>query len=368
MTRPRPPHLHREVTRHRKPVWYVRIGRGPRIRIRADYGTPEFDAEYQAALSGNKTARNRTVTAGTLAWLIERFRETPAWLSLSPATRKKRENIFRQIIESAGRQPYAAIREANIAAGRDRRGKTPHQARAFIDTMRCLYAWAKQAGFVRVDPAAEVKYPTIKSGEGFPIWTDTDVAAYEKRWPIGTKERVWFDVLSYTGLRRGDAVRLGKQHVRDGEAIITTEKSGGKVEVIIPLHLFPALIETLRVGPTGDLHFIVGANGKPMAKDSFGNAFHFACRAAGIKKSAHGLRKYAATKAAEAGANIWQLNAMFGWTGTKMASHYTQAADRKRLGREGFKKLTNQSAGEQKTGSKRSDERQQYNSVCRPEP
>src|SRR6516164_1464270 len=282
MTRPRPPHLHREVTRHRKPVWYVRIGKGPRIRIRADYGTPEFDAEYQAALSGNKTARNRTVTAGTLAWLIERFRETPAWLSLSPATRKKRENIFRQIIESAGRQPYAAIREANIAAGRDRRGKTPHQARAFIDTMRCLYAWAKQAGFVRVDPAAEVKYPTIKSGEGFPIWTDTDVAAYEKRWPIGTKERVWFDVLSYTGLRRGDAVRLGKQHVRDGEAIITTEKSGGKVEVIIPLHLFPALIETLRAGPTGDLHFIVGTNGKPMTKESFGNAFHFACRAAGI--------------------------------------------------------------------------------------
>jgi integrase len=100
-------------------------------------------------------------------------------------------------------------------------------------------------------------------------------------------------VLSYTGLRRGDAVRLGKQHVREGEAVITTEKSGGKVEVIIPLHLFPALIETLRVGPTSDLHFICGANGKPMTKESFGNMFRDACRAAGIKRSAHGLRKLA---------------------------------------------------------------------------
>src|SRR5262245_48617991 len=133
MSRPRPPHLHREFTRHKKPVWYVRVSKGQRIRLRADYGTPEFDAEYQAALSGNKTARNRTVTAGTLAWLIERFRETPAWLSLSPATRSKRENIFRQIIESAGRQPFMAIREADIAAGRDRRGTTPFQARHFLD-------------------------------------------------------------------------------------------------------------------------------------------------------------------------------------------------------------------------------------------
>jgi integrase len=134
--------------------------------------------------------------------------------------------------------------------------------------MRGLYAWAKEAGFVKFDPAVSVKYPTLKSGEGFPVWTDSDVAAYEAPWPIGTKERVWFDVLSYTGLRRGDAVRLGKQHVREGEAVITTEKNGSKVEVIILLHLFPALIETLRVGPTGDLAFVCGANGKPITKDS----------------------------------------------------------------------------------------------------
>src|SRR5215469_290086 len=124
MPRPRPPHLHRETTRHKRPVWYVRVGKGPRIRIRADYGTPEFDAQYQAAINGEVKSRRQHATAGSLQWLIERFRETPAWLSLSPATRKKRENIFHQIIASAGRQPFTAIREADIATGRDRRGKT----------------------------------------------------------------------------------------------------------------------------------------------------------------------------------------------------------------------------------------------------
>jgi hypothetical protein len=48
MPRPRPPYLSREVTRHGTPVWYVRRD-GKRIRLRAEYGTPEFDAEYQAA-------------------------------------------------------------------------------------------------------------------------------------------------------------------------------------------------------------------------------------------------------------------------------------------------------------------------------
>ena len=46
-----------------------------------------------------------------------------------------------------------------------------------------------------------------------------------ERWPIGTRQRVWLDVLIYTGLRRGDAVRFGRQHVRDGIATIKTEKT-----------------------------------------------------------------------------------------------------------------------------------------------
>jgi hypothetical protein len=41
------------------------------------------------------------------------------------------------------------------------------------------------------------------------MWTEEEMAAYERCWPIGTRQRVWLDVLAYTGLRRGDAVRGG---------------------------------------------------------------------------------------------------------------------------------------------------------------
>jgi integrase len=64
-----------------------------------------------------------------------------------------------------------------------------------------------------------------------------------------------------------------------------------------------------------------------MTKESFGNAFSDACRKAGVNKSAHGLRKIGATRAANNGATVAQLNAIFGWTGSKMASLYTQTAE-----------------------------------------
>ena len=123
----------------------------------------------------------------------------------------------------------------------------------------------------------------------------------------------------------------------DGVASLRTEKSQGEVEVTIPL--LPPLVEALRVGPTAELAFICGSNGKPMTKESFGNAFREACRAAGVAKAAHGVRKIGATRAANNGATVSQLEAIFGWRGGRMASHYTQSADRRRLAREAINKM-----------------------------
>ncbi|MGB3659815.1 MAG: hypothetical protein WBA14_18030, partial [Pseudolabrys sp.] len=50
------------------------------------------------------------------AWLIERYRETGDWTDLSPATRRNRENHFKQVIKTAGDKPYRAITQAVIVA------------------------------------------------------------------------------------------------------------------------------------------------------------------------------------------------------------------------------------------------------------
>jgi integrase len=125
--------------------------------------------------------------------------------------------------------------------------------------------------------------------------------------------------------------------------VLRTEKSQGEMIVTIPI--LPILQRTLDAGPTGDLAFICGKRGKPFTKESFGNEFKDACKAAGLSnRSAHGCRKIAATRAAEAGATVAQLNAIFGWKGTAMASLYTEAADRRRLALEAMAKVQGASA------------------------
>jgi integrase len=335
MPRPRPPHLIREVTRHGRTVWFVRVGHGPRIRLREPYGSPEFAAEYQDALAGKLTTRPQTATAGTLAWLFERYRETGAWKDLSAATRKQRENIMVGVFKTAGATPCSKITRVAIVAGRDRRAETPAQARNFLDAMRGLFRWALDAGHIGADPTQGVANPARPKNGGFPVWTEDDVARYEARWPIGTKERVWLAVLLFSGLRRGDAVKLGRQHVRDGVATVRTEKTGA----VVTLPILPALDDVLRAGPVGELTFICGERRQSLTKESFGNLFRDACHAAGVEKSAHGVRKAGATRAAENGATTAELNALFGWTGEAMSGLYTKSADRVRLAKGAISKL-----------------------------
>ena len=79
-----------------------------------------------------------------------------------------------------------------------------------------------------------------------------------------------------------------------------TEKTG--TPVTIPL--LPELAEIIAVSKTGDLAFIATVTGTPMTKESFGNWFRDACKAAGVPGSAHGLRKAGATRAANNGATV----------------------------------------------------------------
>ena len=175
-------------------------------------------------------------------------------------------------------------------------------------------------------PLGGVDDPSRPQSDGFAPWSEDDIAVYESRWPVGTRQRVWLDVLIYTGLRRGDAVRFGRQHVRNGVGTIKTEKTG--TEVTLPI--LPVLDATLKAGPCGDLTFIAGENGRPLTKESFGNLFRKACRDAGLhNRSAHGLRKSAATRAADAGATVAELEAIFGlFSGGHVAKHEHRARAR----------------------------------------
>ena len=340
MPRPRPPHLHRLTSRHGKITWYVQLRRGaPRIRIRAEYGTTAFNEAYAAAI---RTAPTRPVpkirtAAGTVEWAWISYKQSSAWKALSGATQRQRDNIMKHVIEAAGSEQVKNIGPSDISDGVEHRADTPSQAKNFLQTMSQFFGWLVDSKKVPYNPTVGIKVKRKKT-QGFLPWTYEDVLAYEKRWPLGTRERVMLDVYMYTGLRRGDAARVGPGHVNGNTISLATEKSQGQTAVHLPM--LDALKRTLEAGPTGKLSFICKEDGLPYVKESLGNMFKDACVAAGVKdKSAHGLRKAAATRAAENGATAHELMAIFGWIDIKEAEIDTRAADRKRLAAQAMSKL-----------------------------
>jgi integrase len=328
MPRPRPPHLHREITRHGKASWYFRRGRGKRIRLPDAYGSPEFEEAYSAALTGQPAPGRRTgPTEGSFSWGLELYRRSQAWALLSLATRRQRENIFKGIEAAVGSSRLADWRRGDIVAGRDKRSDRPAAARHFVEALRGFFRWSVEAGLTRADPTDGVKVAKLRT-DGFAVWTEEDIGAFRGRWPLGTRERLAFELLLGTGFRRGDAARVGRPHLaRDGVIRLMTEKTGERVSVVIP----PELVAAIAAGPCGELTFIAGERGRPMTKESFGNWFREACDAAGVKKSAHGIRKSAATADALDGYTETELDAKYGWRGQRMASLYTRTANRERL-------------------------------------
>ena len=60
---------------------------------------------------------------------------------------------------------------------------------------------------------------SLPQSEGWPAWTDKDCAKFEKRWPLGTHQRLAYEIMRWTGLRIRDAVRLGPEHVKQLKAV-----------------------------------------------------------------------------------------------------------------------------------------------------
>jgi hypothetical protein len=72
------PHLHRQITRHGRTVWYFRRGHGRRVRMRGEYGSEAFLAAYAALLTG------ASASDGVLMRALRAANELGAsWLTLA---------------------------------------------------------------------------------------------------------------------------------------------------------------------------------------------------------------------------------------------------------------------------------------------
>jgi integrase len=342
MTRIRLAYIHRFRDRHGKARHYVRRTGFKPVPLPGQPGTEEFMAAYAAAMNGETAVRlevgaSRTA-AGTVNAAIASYYSSAAFLALATETQGNRRAILERFREEHGDKRIAMLEQRHLMAMLA--VKKPHAAKNWLKALRGLLQHAVAAHLRPDNPTAGIKLARRKRSDGFPTWTQEHIAAFRACHVLGTRARLALELLAGTGQRRGDVVRMGRQHVREGVLSIRQSKTGNLVE--IPIHKLPELVEAIAAMPAGDhLTYLTTDSGKPFTAAGFGNWFRDRCKEAGLPTGyvAHGLRKASATRQADAGGTEHELMAWHGWTSISEAERYTKAADRRRLAQSVVAKL-----------------------------
>ena len=333
-----------DTDRHGNVRVYVRR-HGRKIRIRETPGTEAFMAAFRAALVGARfptagQSKRRSLNTGSLRWLVERYYQAAEYRQLGKGTRRARRGILDGLCEVHGDKPFAVMEPRHVRNLRDEKADFPEGANSRVKALRQVFTWAVEAGHADRNPAREVPYLRPTNPDGFHTWTVEEVRQFEDRHPIGTKARLVLALFLYTGARRSDAVRLGRQMERAGSLCFKETKGQAQRVKEREIPILPELRSVLDATRSGHLTYLTTAFGKPYTPAGFGNWFRRRCDEAGLRHcSAHGLRKAGATIAADNGATEHQLMAIFGWDSPKQAALYTRKANRKRLAAEAMHKL-----------------------------
>jgi integrase len=245
-------------------------------------GTPwseDFMRQYAAALEGTKVQASdigvdRTLPH-TLGALIKTYLD-PASTSLlktrAAETQRTQRNILENFGEEHGHKPLyrtekngrrtMMLSSEHMQAIVNGKASTPFAQRNFLNTVRVMFQWAKKEGRIPDNPTSGVTREKIKT-TGYKTWSEAEIERFETKHPIGTKARLAFALLLYTGQRRSDIVNLGRQHVYDNVLIIDQVKTEGGEEAHLEIPLHPRLAEIIAATPmVGVKTFMVTHYGK----------------------------------------------------------------------------------------------------------
>jgi integrase len=324
-------------------------------------GTPwseDFMRQYAAALDGVKAQTSNvgagrtvdgTVNALVAAYLDPLSKSSP-FKTGRAETKRTRRNILENFRKAHGDKPLyrsdisgrktMLLTREHLQRIVNEKASTPFAQRNFLNTLRAMFRWAAKEGRIPDDPTLGVTRDKVKT-TGYKTWSENHIARLEATHAVGTKARLAFALILYTGLRRSDVVKVGPQNIYNGMLTIDQGKTEGGEEAHLEIPVHPKLREIIDATPTvGVKTFLVTHLGKPYTAGGFGNLFRELCDQAGCPDiSAHGGRKATARRLAEIGCSANQIASITGHASLSEVQRYTRAADRKRMACEAMKKL-----------------------------
>jgi integrase len=300
-------------------------------------GSEEFMAASAAALA--EIGADRTLPGTVSALVVDYYRSDEWQNQLAEDTRKTRRRIIERFRAKHGNKRVAFLRREHLLKMLAEIGK-PSAKRHWLKAIRGLLRFAVPT-MLKVDPTEGIGNIKLPKSRGHPTWTDEQIVQYRSYWPIGTQPRLVMEFALETVSRRGEVVRLGPQHVKNGR--IRIERTHGSEDVDIPVS--PQLQAACDAMPKSHLTFIVTAQGKPRSKYGMGGDFAKWATEAGLPKSCrlHGLKKAGMRRRADAGNTAHELMAFSGHKSLSEVQRYTTAADKRRLADSGHAKMQAQS-------------------------
>ncbi|GAB1716314.1 MAG: tyrosine recombinase [Nitrobacter sp.] len=280
----------------------------------------------------------RRIRAGTIAAAVRGYYGSSEFKALAKSTQAVYRGVLDRFVDKHGDGPIASLQPKHINKLIDEMANTPSAASNFRKRLKAVMDYAVSAGMRADNPVVVAKRVKLKT-TGHRTWTEEDIAAFRRCWPVGTPLRLAMEVLLHTGLRRSDAVRLGWTHLTKDGFVITTQKSQGHVELCIPVHreLARYIADCPKDGPA----FIETKNGRARSEKAFSSWISGAAKEAGLppKSSPHGLRKAACRRLAETQCSALEIMSITGHTDIREIERYCRAAARKRLAATAMAKL-----------------------------
>jgi enterobacteria phage integrase len=338
MRRKLPPFVECWRDRHGKLRVYFRKARGRRIPLPTTIGSDEFEAAYRAALTGQiGGGRHKQLkpAQGTLGALIVSYMRSSAYLCLRQTTKVGYASRLDALRTNHGHRSVAGLTRQRIISGLlQPYAERPGAALSTLKMLRVLIRHGIDIGWLNHDPSLGIKRP--KSQE-IRSWSDAEIRRFERHWPIGTKERLAFALMLYTGQRRSDVHRMTWADVSEGTIRVVQQKTGHKLT--IPLH--HELVAVLAAANRDHVTIINTEYGKPFTVDGFSQWIRDGITAAGLPLDCqpHGLRKAAGRRLAEAGCTAHEIMAVLGHKTLTEAERYTRDADQAQLATAALAKL-----------------------------
>jgi integrase len=332
MPRKLPPHVERNSVKGHTYLSF-RIGKGPRIRLPADPTSEEFRAAYAAAMASYAVPKKET--GSTINTLIESYLRSGAYIGLAEMSKPGYMSRLNAIREEHGHRSLAGLtRERLNKAILEPLTDRPAAQLDTLKKLRILIKHGIDKNLLTHDPSVGIKRPKQKE---IRAWADAEMAAFERRWPIGTKQRTAYALMLNAGTARVDVHRITWAQIDHETVDYTRHKSKVPVQICIAADLRKAL----DAAPREHVTVINTEFGKPFTIDGFSGFMRDAMKAAGLPLDCkpHGLRKTLGRLLADAGATAHEIMAALGHTTLAQAEKYTREADRRRGARRAVLKL-----------------------------